>query len=52
MSEHREHKAGTVSGCKDCAALAYEPSWYASLLAFGEDQRETTIVLDETRISA
>ena len=45
MNEHLEHKAGTVNGCKECTAVAYEPSWYASLLAFGQDQRSTTIVL-------
>ena len=46
MNEHRKHKAGTVNGCKDCSAVAYEPSWYASLLALGQTQRTTTIVVD------
>ena len=36
MSNHREHEAGTVSGCWRCARIAYEPSWYASLLAFSQ----------------
>ena len=36
MGEHREHAAGTVSGCRHCVTVAYEPSWYASLLAFAE----------------
>jgi hypothetical protein len=36
MSEHREHQAGTVSGCWHCTKVAYEPSWYASLLAFSQ----------------
>jgi hypothetical protein len=36
MSTHREHKAGTVSGCWHCTKVAYEPSWYASLLAFSQ----------------
>jgi hypothetical protein len=45
MNEHKDHKAGTVNGCKHCTAVAYEPSWYASLQAFGQDQRTSTIVL-------
>jgi hypothetical protein len=36
MSTHHEHKAGTVSGCWHCTKVAYEPSWYASLLAFSQ----------------
>ncbi len=46
MGEHLGHKVGTVSDCKDCTAVAYEPSWYASLLAFGQNQYNTMIVLD------
>ena len=34
MSDHREHSAGTVSGCRQCAKIAYEPSLYATLLMF------------------
>jgi hypothetical protein len=30
--EHRDHPPGTVSECRQCAALAYEPGWYASLI--------------------
>ncbi len=36
MSEHKEHSAGTVSGCRQCMKLAYEPSWYATLLSFSQ----------------
>ena len=36
MSEHQEHQAGTVSGCWPCTKVAYEPGWYASLLAFSQ----------------
>ena len=36
MSGHHEHQAGTVSGCWHCTKVAYEPSWYASLLAFSQ----------------
>lgn len=36
MSEHTEHSVGTVSGCWQCMKIAYEPSWYASLLTFSQ----------------
>ena len=29
---HETHRAGTAKGCKECSKLAYEPSWYATLL--------------------
>jgi hypothetical protein len=34
--DHHKHRAGTVQGCLECTALAYEPSWYAALLSFME----------------
>jgi hypothetical protein len=34
--DHQKHRAGTVHGCLECAALAYEPSWYAAILSFME----------------
>jgi hypothetical protein len=34
MGDHTNHQAGTMSECRSCAALAYEPGWYASLLSF------------------
>jgi hypothetical protein len=34
--DHHKHREGTVQGCLECTALAYEPSWYASLLSFVE----------------
>ena len=33
MGDHTEHSLGTVSGCSHCTQIAYEPGWYASLLA-------------------
>ncbi len=36
MSEHGEHPAGTVSRCLTCSSIAYEPGWYAAMLAFTE----------------
>ncbi len=39
---HGDHIAGTVSACRACTSVAYEPSWYASLLivasALGAEQ--------------
>ncbi len=29
---HETHRAGTANGSKECARLAYKPSWYATLL--------------------
>jgi hypothetical protein len=37
MSDHRDHKAGTVEGCAECLGAAYEPGWYASMLAFSQN---------------
>jgi hypothetical protein len=37
MSDHRDHKAGTVDGCVECLLVAYEPGWYASILAFSQN---------------
>ena len=34
---HETHRAGTDKGCKECARLAYEPSWYATLLTHAGD---------------
>ena len=34
MGDHANHQAGTMSECRLCATLAYEPGWYASLLSF------------------
>jgi hypothetical protein len=42
--DHTTHRAGTVAGCRDCQRMAYEPGWYASLVAFGAD----AVVLEET----
>jgi len=34
MGDHSNHQAGTMSECRLCAAIAYEPGWYASLVSF------------------
>ena len=31
---HRGHRPGTDNTCPACRELAYEPSWYAALVAF------------------
>jgi hypothetical protein len=31
---HDTHLAGTVNACPDCRSIAYEPSWYAAMMAF------------------
>ena len=48
MSEHHEHQAGTVSGCWHCTKVAYEPSWYASLLAFSQAPSIAQVGLAQT----
>jgi hypothetical protein len=48
--EHQLHRPGTVSGCRDCVTIAYEPSWYAALAAFLSD--DLTVVEEETGVSA
>jgi hypothetical protein len=35
--DHKMHRAGTVAGCPECQRMAYEPGWYASLVAFDAD---------------
>ena len=37
MTDHSNHKAGTASDCPECGQLAYEPGWYATLLAFAQE---------------
>ena len=31
---HATHRPGTDGDCPDCREVAYEPSWYAALVAF------------------
>jgi hypothetical protein len=44
--DHGTHRAGTVKGCKDCDAITYEPSWYATLLASSQE-RLLLVTLEE-----
>ena len=48
MSEYHDHLAGTVSGCWHCTKVAYEPSWYASLLAFSQSPSTEQVVHAQT----
>jgi hypothetical protein len=36
MNDHRDHRAGSLSECRQCATIAYEPSWYAALVGFAQ----------------
>jgi len=35
--DHANHRPGTEASCARCEEVAYEPSWYAALVAFVED---------------
>ena len=43
MGDHPGHKTCMDSECDLCEEIAYEPSWYASLLAFGKEPRDGVI---------
>lgn len=45
---HETHRAGTAHGCKECTLLAYEPSWYATLLATVMN-RHLVVEVDDVR---
>ena len=32
--DHMTHRPGTIAECPDCRRAAYEPAWYAALIAF------------------
>jgi hypothetical protein len=44
MGEHGSHQPGTVNSCSTCKELAYEPSWYAAMLAFDEARNLERVV--------
>jgi hypothetical protein len=37
MDHHTAHRPGTDGDCVRCQQFAYEPGWYAALVAFVED---------------
>ncbi len=47
---HETHRAGTTQGCKECTQLAYEPSWYATLLATVMN-RHLVVEVDDVEMS-
>jgi hypothetical protein len=47
MSKHGEHQPGTVGTCLKCTKIAYEPSWYAVMLAFEERNLDTVVQLTD-----
>jgi hypothetical protein len=32
--DHTGHRPGPVKDCSECRSFAYEPTWYAALIAF------------------
>jgi hypothetical protein len=53
MGDHPGHKTCMDSECDLCEQIAYEPSWYASLLAFGKEPRDGVITWEpRPRLSA
>jgi hypothetical protein len=32
--DHTRHPTGPIRDCKECRLSAYEPTWYAALVAF------------------
>ena len=32
--DHLRHRPGPVKDCVECRQMAYEPTWYAALVAF------------------
>ena len=48
--DHSSHQPGTKADCKQCGFAAYEPSWYATLLAVSE--RLDALAEESTALSA
>ncbi len=51
MGDHATHRSGEVDSCPDCRQAAYEPSWYASMLAFSKEERDVIILSAEEAIA-
>jgi hypothetical protein len=32
--DHAKHRPGLIKDCTECRSFAYEPTWYAALIAF------------------
>lgn len=45
--DHAAHVPGTVDGCPDCRALAYEPGWYKALRDERVVQRRPEIAIPD-----
>ncbi len=52
MGDHATHGAGEVDSCTDCSQLAYEPSWYAAMLAFSKEERDVIVLSAERAMSS
>ena len=44
MGDHATHRTGDVNTCPDCKKVAYEPSWYAAMLAFSQEERDVIVL--------
>jgi hypothetical protein len=52
MGEHARHRKGDVNTCPDCGKVAYEPSWYATMLAFSKEERAVIVISAEEAIAS
>ena len=52
MGDHATHRAANVNMCTDCAKVAYEPSWYAAMLAFSQRERDVIVRSAEEAIAS
>jgi hypothetical protein len=50
MGDHATHRSGDVNDCPDCTQAAYEPSWYAAMLAFSKEERDVIVLSAEGAI--
>lgn len=52
MGDHATHQTGDVDTCPDCGQLAYEPTWYATMLAFSKEERDVILLSAEEAIAS
>lgn len=52
MGDHATHQRGDVDTCPDCRQVAYEPSWYATMLAFSKEERDVILLSAEEAITS
>jgi hypothetical protein len=52
MGDHSTHRTGDVNTCLDCRQAAYEPSWYAAMLAFSKEERDGIVLSAQEAIDS